>query len=96
MIFGEEYIIKNKFHVHEKSININKVDIKRTCYLINHGNKVWYKYFIEYIHKDNVLPTPLCIKFPQMNAYAKYFDKNNKCMNLLVNDKEILKKYIEI
>ena len=25
-----------------------------------------------------------------MNAYAKYFDKNNKYLNLLVNNKEIL------
>ena len=32
----------------------------------------------------------------QMNACDKYFDKNNKCMNLLVNDKEILEKYNEI
>ena len=31
-----------------------------------------------------------------MNAYSKYWDKNNKYMNLLVNDKEILKKYTEI
>ena len=31
-----------------------------------------------------------------MNAYVKYFDKNNKCINLLVNDKEMLKKYLEI
>ena len=31
-----------------------------------------------------------------MNTYAKYFDKNNKYINMLVNDKEILKKYSEI
>ena len=31
-----------------------------------------------------------------MNAYAKYFDQNSKYMNLLVNDKEILKKYNDI
>ena len=31
-----------------------------------------------------------------MNAYAKYFDKNGKYMNLLVNDKETLEKYFEI
>ena len=31
-----------------------------------------------------------------MNAYGKHFDKNNKYINLLVNDKEILKKYPEI
>ena len=34
--------------------------------------------------------------FSQMNAYAKYFDKNIKYMNLLVNDKEILEKYNKI
>ena len=31
-----------------------------------------------------------------MNAYAKCFDKSNKYINLLVNDKEILKKYSDI
>ena len=31
-----------------------------------------------------------------MNAYAKHFDKNNKYINLLVNDKELLKKHSEI
>ena len=29
LIFGEECIIKTKFHVYEKSINIDKVEIKR-------------------------------------------------------------------
>ena len=31
-----------------------------------------------------------------MDAYAKYFDKNNKYKIFLVNDKEVLKKYSEI
>ena len=31
-----------------------------------------------------------------MKAYAKYFDKNIKSMNILVYDKKILKKYNEI
>ena len=31
-----------------------------------------------------------------MNAYTKYFDKNNKYINLLVSDKKILEKYSEI
>ena len=34
----------------------------------------------------------MCVKLAQMNAYAKYFDKNSKYMNLLVNDKKILEK----
>ena len=28
-----------------------------------------------------------------MNGYVKYFDSNNKCMNLLVRVKELFKKY---
>ena len=31
-----------------------------------------------------------------MNGYSKYFYKNNKYMNLLVNDKEIVEKYNKI
>ena len=38
----------------------------------------------------------MCLKLPQINAYAKYVDENSKLMNLLVNDKKILEKYSEI
>ena len=72
MIFGEEYIIKNKCHIYEKAINIDKVDIERIV-LPNkesYGNKGSYKYFIGSIDEGNALPSPLCIKFPQMNAYV--------------------------
>ena len=31
-----------------------------------------------------------------MNAYTKYFDKNDKYMNLLVKDEKTLKKYLKI
>ena len=55
-----------------------------------------FKYVIGYRHKGNVFPSPLYIKLPQMNAYTKYFDKNNKYINLLVSDKKILEKYSEI
>ena len=41
----------------------------------------------------NAFPSPLCIKLPQMNAYAKYFDKNSKYKNLLDNTRILLKKY---
>ena len=54
------------------------------------------KYFIGHRNSDNVFPLPLRIKLPQMNAYAKYFDQNGKYINLIVNDKEILKVYTEI
>ena len=31
-----------------------------------------------------------------MNAYAKYFDKDSKQINLLLKDKEISKRYSQI
>ena len=31
-----------------------------------------------------------------MNAYTKYFDKNNKYINLSISDKKILEKYSDI
>ena len=55
-----------------------------------------FKYFVGYRHNGNVFPSPLFVKLPQMNAYAKYFDKNSKYINLLVNDEKILEKYSEI
>ena len=41
-------------------------------------------------------PSPLCIKLAQMNAYAKYYDRSSKYMNILVNDKKIIEKYNKI
>ena len=96
--FGENGTIKSAFHKNKRPIiNINEVDIEEM--LLSHKKsygKDSFKYFIGYRHKGNAFPSPLCVKLPQTNAYAKYFDKNNKYINLLVNDKEILKKYSEI
>ena len=50
-----------------------------------------FKYFIGYINKTDAFPTPLWTKLPQMNRYVKYFDSNNKCVNLLGHNKELLK-----
>ena len=62
----------------------------------SYGNKNSFKCFIGYRHKGNAFPAPLSIKISQINGYSKYSDKNNKYKNLLVNDEEIPKKYIEI
>ena len=76
---GENGIIKSAFHKNKKPININEVDIKQIVLSYKTSCiKDSFKYFIGYRHKDNAFPSPLCIKVPQMNAYTKYFDKNNK------------------
>ena len=48
------------------------------------------KYFIDY--KDNKKIEPLCILFPEMNAYITDLDETD-CICFLMKDKKILEKY---
>ena len=59
--------------------------------LKNHSVKIHLGFFIGCRHEGNTFPSPLSIKLPQMNAYTKNFDKNDKYMNLLVKDEKTLK-----
>ena len=94
---GENVIIKSVFHKNKKPITINEADIKQIVLSYKKScSKDSFKYFIGCRHKGNAFPSPLCVKLPQMNAYAKYFDKNSKYMNHLVKDEKILKKYLKI
>ena len=98
MYFRKNGIIESVFHKNKKkNININEVDIEEI--VLSHKksyNKDSFNYFIGYRHKGNAVSSPLCVKLPQINAYAEYFDKNKKHINLLLSDKIILKKYSEI
>ena len=69
-----------------------KKKFKKQYYLKKNSyeNKDEFKYFIG--HKSNYSIIPLYIKLPQVNAYDKHFDSNNKYMNLFVLDEELLKK----
>ena len=89
MIFGEKGINKNLFHKHKHLIGIDKLDIDR----IVKSNKDSYGTTSGYITSEGI--KSLCIKIPQVNGYVKYFDGNNKYMNLLVYDKKLLDKYNE-
>ena len=77
--FGENVIIKSAFHKNKRPTNINGVDIEEI--VLSHkksDGKGSFKHFIGYRNRGNGFPSPWCVKLPQMNAYAKYFDKNNK------------------
>ena len=59
----------------------------------------YYQKQISYIldiNKGTALSSSLSTKLTQINAYAKCFDENSKCINLLIKDEEIFKKYNEI
>ena len=91
--FGKNSIIESHFNNNKRPININEEDIERIKLSDkNPYGKNSFKYFIGYRHEGNAFLSPLCIKPPQMNAYTKYFDKNNKYMNHLIIDEKILKK----
>ena len=94
LIFGKKGIIKNSFHKSKQRINIDKVGIKRIVFPSkeSYGKRGVFKYFIGYI--SNVGFLALYMMLPLMNSYVKYFDSNNKHMNLLVNDKELLKNTV--
>ena len=93
--YDETCINKNAFHKTTTSINIDEVDINKITLLdkTSYGNKGLFKYHIGYIQKNKTLPSPLNIKIPQLTGYTKHFDHhNNKYVNLLINDKKIIKK----
>ena len=56
-----------------------------------YGKKCSFKYFIRYISETSAFTIPVGIKLPQMNGNIKYFN-NNKCMNLLVHNEELVRK----
>ena len=92
MIFGKEDINKNLFHKYKHLTGIDKVDIHGIVLSDKdlHGKIGVFKYLLRYITNGI---KPLCLKLPQMNGYFKYFDSNNKYMNPLAFDKELLKNY---
>ena len=91
----ESCINKNAFHKATISINIDEVDINKITVFdkTSYGNKGSFKYHIGCRHKNEAVLSPLDIKLPQLTGYTKHFDNNNKYVNLLVNDKKLLKKY---
>ena len=94
---SEMCIDKNAFHNNKYSININEVKINRIVLFnkTSYGNKGSLKHYIGYKHNDETL-SPLKVKLPQLTEYAKHFNNGDKLINLLVTDKELLKKCNEI
>ena len=52
------------------------------------------KCFIDY--KEDEIVKPLCIIWPQMSGYKKYFKNGGKNMSFIIKDDDVLDKYNEI
>ena len=81
---------KNKAINNIEDINVNNILVsKKEPY----GNKNSFKYFIGY--NDSDIIRPICIRLSEMTGYVTKFD-GNATMSIIVNDKQLLKKYIKI
>ena len=99
MIFGNDginkkkklYKLKHTFNKCKHLIIVNKIDIGWIVISNkdSYGNKGSFEYFIGC--KSDIGVLPLCIKHPQLNRYAKYFDINNECTKFLVYSKKTIK-----
>ena len=91
--FDHTEIDEYEFHQYKSPIWINGIDLNKIIV----SNKILsgrqdFKYSIGY--KDNKKIKPLCILFPEMNAYRIDLDET-ECMSFLMKDKEFLEKYNE-
>ena len=89
LIFDKQCINKNEFRKNKKPVSIDKVEIRRIVLSKkdSYDKKGSFIYFIEFINETNTFP----VNLPQMNRYVKIVDSNNKSMNLLIQDKDLLK-----
>ena len=72
------------------SVDLSKIVVSSKWEL----NDTTYKYFCGYLNNDVI--KPLCIIFPQMDGYIKYFDDGGKNMSFDTEDEKVYEKYSDI
>ena len=72
------------------SVNVDQIVISDKFKHSDEG----FKYFIGY--QEGEIIKPLCIIFPQMSRYIKYFENGGKNMSFLIKDGEVWEKYDKI
>ena len=81
LVFNDIEVHKKDFQVSEKAILINSVNTNNIVisYRVKHNDDS-YKYFIGYLHDDDVI-RPMFVILPQMSGYIKYFENGGKNMS---------------
>ena len=93
--FDNIVVNKKEFHASQQPIDLNLVEINKIVISdkFKHSDD-GFKYFIG-CKEDNII-RPLCIIFPQMSGYIKYFENGGKNMSFMIKDDSALVKYNEI
>ena len=87
---------KREFRASKQAIALNLVHTNKIIVsdTFKH-NDDGIKYFIGYLHDDDVI-RPLCIILPQMSEYIKYSDNGGKNVSFKIEDESVYIKYTEI
>ena len=94
LTFGDTEIKKHKFYCYKSSDFLEDVDADNVLV----SNKISSdekncKYFVGYLY-DDYKNKPLHIMLPKRSAYLKSFDGQTKWIYFLIEDDELLEKYI--
>ena len=86
---------KEELHKSKQPISLNLVNVDQIVISdkFKHSDD-GFKYFIGY--KEGEIVKPLCINFPQMSGYIKYFENAGKNMSFMIKNHDVLDKYNEI
>ena len=94
--FGDKEANKKKFYSSKEAILLDSVDLSKIVVSSRWKlNDETYKYFCGYLNKDGIIK-PLCVIFPQMNGYIKYFEDGGKNMSFTIDDEKVYEKHDEI
>ena len=93
--FNNIKLNKKEFHKSKELIDLFSVDLDQIVESekFKHNDKA-FKYFIGY-QKGEIIK-PLCIIWPQINGYIKYFENGGKNMSFMIKDDKVWDKYHKI
>ena len=93
--FNNVRLNKKEFHKPKEPIDLMSVNVDQIVASdkFKHNNE-GFKYFIGY--KESGIVKPLCIIFPQMSGYIKYFESGGKSKSFLIEDDKVWEKYEKI
>ena len=93
--FGDKEVDKKTFYSTKEAILLDSVDLSKIVVSSRWKlNDTTYKYFCGYLNNDII--KSLCVIFPQMNGYVKYFDDGGKNMPFVADNEKVYEKCDEI
>ena len=93
--FGDKEIDKKEFYSSKQAISLDSVDLDKIVVSSKWKiNEKTYKYLCGYLNNDVI--QPICVIWPQMDGYIKYFDNGGKNMTFVTDNKKVYDKYNEI